>query len=76
MQGKSLTRADLDDLPPVVDLWPTAGQVLGLGRSKTYELAQSGEWPTRLLRLGRHWRVPTAELLAYVGVERAGDDAA
>jgi excisionase family DNA binding protein len=63
-----MTRAELLALPPVVDLWPTAARVLGVGRSSAYELVKTGEWPTRVLRLGRLIRVPTAELLAYVGV--------
>lgn len=70
-----MTRAELLALPPAVDLWPTAARVVGIGRSTAYELVKTGEWPTRVLRLGRRIRVPTAELLAYVGVtadEEAG----
>ena len=68
--------ADLTSLPPVVDLWPTAGQMLGLGRSSTYAMAADGTWPTRLLRLGKLIKVPTAELLALVGVSDDGPEAA
>lgn len=63
-----MTRAELLALPPTVPLWPTAARILGVGRSKSYEMNETGEWPTRVLRLGRRIRVPTAELLAYVGV--------
>jgi len=62
------TRAELLRLPATIDLWPTAAGVLGVGRSTAYELVKSGEWPTRVLRLGRLIKIPTAELLAYVGV--------
>jgi excisionase family DNA binding protein len=65
-----MTPAALRALPPTVPLWPTAAQVLGVGRSTAYEMARSGEWPTRLLRLGKLIRVPTAELLAYVGADQ------
>jgi excisionase family DNA binding protein len=39
-----------------------AATVLGIGRSTAYDLARRGEWPTSLLRLGRQYRVPTAQL--------------
>lgn len=64
---RALTRDDLLALPAVVDL-VTAGRALSLGRSKAYELAQRGEFPVRLLRLGNAYRVPTADLLALLGV--------
>ncbi|MGH3647569.1 MAG: helix-turn-helix domain-containing protein [Micromonosporaceae bacterium] len=59
---KRLTIADLDTLPIVVDL-PTAAVILGIGRIKAYQLAQSGEFPCRVLRLGRSYRVPVPALL-------------
>jgi predicted DNA-binding transcriptional regulator AlpA len=68
---RAMTRAELLALPAALDL-VTAGQVLGLGRSKAYEMAQNGQWPTRLLRLGNAYRVPTAELLALLGIEPTG----
>ncbi len=60
---------ELLQLPAVVDL-PTAADVLGVGHSSAYELVRTGQWPTPVLRLGRLIRVPTAPLLALVGVER------
>lgn len=63
----ALTRAELLALPAAVDL-VTAGRALSLGRSKAYELAQRGEFPVRLLRLGNAYRVPTADLLDLLGV--------
>ena len=68
-QARALTRAELLALPPAVALWPTAANILDIGRSTAYELARTGQWPTRLLRIGRQYKVPTAELLALVGVE-------
>jgi hypothetical protein len=59
MMAFALTRDELDQLPPVVDL-ATAGRALGIGRTKAYELARSGEFPCRVLRIGSSYRVPTA----------------
>lgn len=64
-----ISRDALLALPAAVELWPTAGQVLGLGRSKTYELARAGQFPVRVLRLGNAYRVPTAELLALLSID-------
>jgi hypothetical protein len=71
-----MTRADLLTLPPTVSLYPTAAGILGVGRSSAYEMVRTGEWPTRVLRLGKLIKVPTAELLAYVGVTDDGPEAA
>lgn len=72
--GRAGTTRDLLALPPTVPLWPTAGRILGVSRSTAYEMARTGEWPTRLLRLGRLIKVPTSELLAYVGVDQSNGD--
>lgn len=42
-----------------------AAQVLGLGRTATYEAARRGEFPTR--RLGRRVVVPVPALLDWLG---------
>lgn len=60
-----LTAAQLQALPPLVDLM-TAARVLGLGRTTAYELARAGLWPTPMLRIGRRFKVPTAPLLALL----------
>jgi excisionase family DNA binding protein len=51
---------------PVIDLWPDAGKLLGLGRDTTYNAARSGEIPT--LRIGWKWKVPTAKLRVLLGL--------
>jgi hypothetical protein len=58
--------AELGELPAVIDL-VTAGRALGLGRTKSYELARSGDFPCRILRFGNTYRVPTPELLTLLG---------
>jgi len=64
-RGLSLT--ELADLPAVTDL-VTAGRALGLGRTKSYQLARTGQFPCRLIRAGKTYLVPTTELLALLGV--------
>jgi predicted DNA-binding transcriptional regulator AlpA len=49
-------------LPPTVDV-ETAAEILGIGRTLAYQLAKTNQFPCRLLRLGRRYRVPTAELI-------------
>lgn len=63
-----LTRRELLALPAAIDI-RTAGRALGLGERKSYQLAQDGEFPVRVLRLGGSYRVSSAELLAYLGIE-------
>lgn len=63
--------ADVQQLPAVVDL-VTAGRALGLGRTKTYQLARTGQFPCRVIRVGKTYLVPTAELLALLGLTPHG----
>jgi len=46
----------------------TAGAILGIGRSKSYELARSGEFPVRVLRIGRRYLVSIPAILALLDV--------
>ncbi|MGW2511723.1 hypothetical protein ACWC0A_20320 [Streptomyces scopuliridis] len=66
-QPKGMTRAELLALPAVVDL-DTGNRALGLGRSKGYELAKRGQYPCKVLRLGKAYRVVTADLLSLLGL--------
>ena len=61
-------------LPAVIDV-PTAAEVLGVGKTAAYELIRCGEWPTPVFRLGKLIRIPTAPLLALLGVEAARNPA-
>ena len=67
MVTRALTLAEVADLPAVTDL-VTAGRALGLGRTKAYELARAGQFPCPVIRAGRTWLVPTAGLLAALGL--------
>lgn len=67
MVTRALSRAEVAALPAVADL-VTAGRALGLGRTKAYELARAGRFPVPVIRSGRTWLVPTAGLLAALGL--------
>lgn len=46
---------------------PAAGAIFGLSRAASYQAAQRGEIPT--IRLGKRLLVPTAKLLALLGLD-------
>ncbi|MGI5470252.1 hypothetical protein [Streptomyces sp. CA-132043] len=66
-QVKGMGREELMALPAAVDL-DTGNRALGLGRSKGYALARRGEYPCKVLRLGKAYRVVTADLLDLLGL--------
>jgi hypothetical protein len=67
MNDDALTLDELRALPATTDL-PTAARALGLGRTKAYELAKTDRFPCRILRIGGTYRIPTADLLRYLGL--------
>jgi len=71
MVTRSLTLAEVAALPAVTDL-VTAGRALGLGRTRAYELARAGRFPCPVIRAGKTWLVPTAGLLAVLGLPVPG----
>ena len=60
--------ADLASLPPVLDI-VAAGRLLGIGRTTAYQLARHGHFPVPVLHVGGGYKVPTAPLLALLGVD-------
>ncbi|GGV45151.1 hypothetical protein GCM10010182_81950 [Actinomadura cremea] len=62
-----LTAAEIRSLPATIDL-VTAGRIFGIGRTTAYRLAHAGEFPCRVLRIGRTYRVPTAAVQAALGL--------
>jgi hypothetical protein len=48
----------------------TAGAILGIGRSKSYELAKAGQFPVRILRIGRRYPAPVPAILDLLGIDR------
>jgi len=54
---------------PVVPLWPDVAQdVYEMSRPKAYYLAQRGEFPCPVMRVGERWMVLTAELRKALGL--------
>ncbi len=72
---RSMTAAELDALPVTVDL-PTAGRAFGLSREQAYELNQAGQFPCPVLKVGQRYRVPRHAILAALGVDTGGGEAA
>lgn len=71
-----LTTTELVELArtsPTCDL-PVAGRAYGLGANASYDAYHRGDFPVRVLKLGRKLRVPTAALLESLGIRL--DDAA
>jgi len=58
---------DLSGLPPTLSV-ERAGRLLGLKRSAAYEAVRRSELP--VLRFGRRLVVPTARVLAMLGVSQ------
>jgi hypothetical protein len=54
---------------PTVPVWPVVGRLLGRRRSAILELARQDRLPVRVFRVGRSYRVATAELLGVLGFE-------
>ncbi|MGW5878797.1 helix-turn-helix domain-containing protein [Nocardiopsis terrae] len=70
-QVRADTPVRLDEIGrlPVVLEPVEAGRMLGLGRTTTYRLLREGSFPVLALRVGRTWRIPTAGVLAHLGLE-------
>lgn len=47
----------------------TAASVLRIGRTKAYQLAQTGAFPVPLVRCGRRYLVPVTHLLRILGMD-------
>lgn len=66
------TIEDVRRWPVTVDI-VTAGSALGIGRTCAYYLARRGEFPARVVKIGRLSRVISADLLAFLESQH-GDD--
>lgn len=47
----------------------TAGRILGIGRSKSYQLTRAGRFPVPVIRHGHRYVVPVAPILALFGLD-------
>lgn len=61
---------EIDALGVSCDL-RTAARALGVSKSTAYALAQKGEFPVRVVRIGSRYVVPTADLRALLGLGSA-----
>jgi hypothetical protein len=62
-----LTRSDLLALPAAVDV-ETAARAFGIGRTTAYALAKADDFPCKVLRAGKAYRVITQDLLRVLGI--------
>jgi hypothetical protein len=72
---KGMSPDEIRALPASVDL-ATAGLAFGFGRTRSFELARSGEFPVRVIPVGRRpdgspvkFRVPRSAILEELGIE-------
>jgi hypothetical protein len=66
-----LSKAELLELPPVINL-ATLGKALGLSEPVVRERARRNEFAAlgiRVLQLGAQYRVPTADVLRFLGID-------
>jgi hypothetical protein len=47
----------------------TAASILGIGRTKAYELAKTREFPVPVLRISRRYLVPIPAIIRLLGAE-------
>ena len=69
---RGMQLAELLALPVAFDL-DTSNRALQLGRTKGFDLAKRGEYPVRILRVGRAYRVTRADLLRALGIDPNSD---
>jgi len=67
---RGLSAEEVRNLPVTIDLL-TASRALGIGRTKAYQLARTGQFPCRVWRVGRSYRVRTTDLQTFLGMETA-----
>lgn len=72
MSTAALTIAEILDQPPLVPLWPTVGQALGLAQSTTYALAAEDRLPIEVIRLGGKRVARLVDLLAFLHLNGEG----
>jgi predicted DNA-binding transcriptional regulator AlpA len=65
------TRVPLPSDRPLIDLLEAAAP-LEIGRSTAYTLAQRGDFPVEVLKIGGRLKVRTADLRRYLGLPDEG----
>jgi hypothetical protein len=59
---RTWTHDEVRSLGTVTDI-ETAASILGIGRTKAYELARAKRFPVRIIPVGSRYKVPVAALL-------------
>jgi hypothetical protein len=72
---KAWTAAQIRELGVVVDL-VTAGEILGIGRSKSYSLARRDAFPVPVLKIAGRYRIRTADLRRLLTIDEPPHTAA
>ena len=70
-----LTRSELLALPAAVDV-ETAARAFGIGRTTAYALARTDQFPCRVLRAGKAYRVITEDMLRVLHITPDNSDGA
>ncbi|MEU0058493.1 DNA-binding protein [Streptomyces sp. NPDC006334] len=73
-ESATLTVGELLALPATIDV-ATAGRAFGIGRTTSYQLARADQFPCKVVRAGRAFRVVTADLHRVLGVQRTDEQA-
>ncbi|TCJ34508.1 DNA-binding protein [Parafrankia sp. BMG5.11] len=66
---KTWTAQDIERLGATISI-VVAGEILGIGRTKAYELAARNEFPVPVLRVKGRYQVPTAALKHLLGIRK------
>lgn len=54
---------------PLLDVWPDAAAIFGMGRAAAYAHAATDTLPVPVLRVGRRLRVRTADVRRVLGLD-------
>ncbi|MFE3032882.1 DNA-binding protein [Streptomyces canus] len=72
---QELKVSQLLSLPPTTDI-ETAAKAFGIGRTTAYHLARTDQFPCKVVRAGRNFRVVTADMLRVLCVPESTEAAA
>jgi hypothetical protein len=54
---------------PIVPMWPVAAEPFGIGRSRAFQLANSGRFPCPIFKVGGRWVAKTSQLREALGLQ-------
>ncbi|UQS27569.1 hypothetical protein L1857_34620 [Amycolatopsis thermalba] len=69
MAKKPMTQEELLALPAMIH-FRQACNALNIDPTKGYQWAREGTFPVPVRKIGAHYRVPTAPILRFLGIER------